>query len=164
MAEYLPLPDGSFATVREGETPNEAWVRSLREYPEAFAVKETPKQKERPGLLESAQLGGESLISSERTGLASLLGDKNEAVRNALQRQQSMQDRYAEQPSYTEVKKKYEEEGLLPAIGEYVRQIPNAMAEQAPQIAQSVAGAKVGARFGPEGALAGAFIPSYLQQ
>ena len=35
-AQYLPLPDGSSVTVRDGETPKETWARAQRMYPEAF--------------------------------------------------------------------------------------------------------------------------------
>lgn len=35
-AQYLPLPDGTYATVREGESPKEAWIRAMRMYPDAF--------------------------------------------------------------------------------------------------------------------------------
>ena len=36
MAQYLPLPDGSVVTIREGETPEAAWARAQQQYPEAF--------------------------------------------------------------------------------------------------------------------------------
>lgn len=34
--QYLPLPDGSAVTIREGETPDQTWARAQRDYPEAF--------------------------------------------------------------------------------------------------------------------------------
>lgn len=93
MAQYLPLPDGSSVTIREGETPQEAYARAQRMYPEAFASK-TPEKKETtvggqakeffkglaPGainLVESAAVGASALLPEEtekaaRSGIASL--------------------------------------------------------------------------------------------
>ena len=41
MPQALPLPDGRFVTIREGETPAETWARAQRMYPEAFKSKES---------------------------------------------------------------------------------------------------------------------------
>jgi hypothetical protein len=93
MAQYLPLPDGSSVTIREGESPQEAWARAQRMYPEAFASK-APEKKEvtvggqakeffkglAPGainLVESAAVGASALLPEEtekaaRSGIASL--------------------------------------------------------------------------------------------
>lgn len=38
MAQYLPLPDGSFVIIRQGEVPADAWERAQREYPTAFGI------------------------------------------------------------------------------------------------------------------------------
>lgn len=35
----LPLPDGSFVRIREGETAKAAWIRAQNMYPEAFGFK-----------------------------------------------------------------------------------------------------------------------------
>jgi hypothetical protein len=44
---YLPLPDGSYVTVRDDETPEQAFARARKEYPEAFEVERAPaKPKE----------------------------------------------------------------------------------------------------------------------
>ena len=45
MAQYLPLPDGSSVTIREGESPQEAYARAQRMYPEAFKSKEDAKKE-----------------------------------------------------------------------------------------------------------------------
>ena len=45
MPQALPLPDGRFVTIREGETPAQTWERAQRMYPEAFRSKE-PEKKE----------------------------------------------------------------------------------------------------------------------
>ena len=44
-AQYLPLPDGSSVTIREGETPRDAWLRAQQMYPEAFKIKVIPNSK-----------------------------------------------------------------------------------------------------------------------
>jgi hypothetical protein len=43
---YLPLPDGSYVTVRDDETPEQAFARARKEYPEAFEVKRVPAEPE----------------------------------------------------------------------------------------------------------------------
>jgi hypothetical protein len=93
MAQYLPLPDGSSVTIREGETPQEAYARAQRMYPEAFASKAIAKKEPTIGgqtkeffkglapgainLVESAAIGASALLPEEtekaaRTGIASL--------------------------------------------------------------------------------------------
>ena len=47
MPQYLPLPDGSSVTIREGETPQQAWARAQQMYPEAFGVKAEPQEQAR---------------------------------------------------------------------------------------------------------------------
>ena len=51
MPQYVPLPDGSSVTVQPGETPKEAWARAQRQYPEAFAGPEKPKEEGESGFL-----------------------------------------------------------------------------------------------------------------
>lgn len=41
----LPLPDGSFVRIREGETPKETWARAQQMYPDAFKIKVIPNNK-----------------------------------------------------------------------------------------------------------------------
>jgi hypothetical protein len=43
---YLPLPDGSYVTVRDDETPEQAFARARKEYPEAFEVKRVSAEPE----------------------------------------------------------------------------------------------------------------------
>jgi len=64
MAQYLPLPDGSSVTIREGETPQQAWERAQEMYPEAFGI----RQKQ-----EAGPEGG--FLAASKAGLASLKGD-----------------------------------------------------------------------------------------
>ena len=43
MPLALPLPDGRFVTIREGETPEQTWARAQQMYPDAFAAKQAPE-------------------------------------------------------------------------------------------------------------------------
>jgi hypothetical protein len=43
--QYLPLPDGSSVTIRDGETPKETWARAQQMYPDAFKIKVIPNNK-----------------------------------------------------------------------------------------------------------------------
>jgi len=93
MPQALPLPDGRFVTIREGETPADTWARAQRMYPEAFASKESEKKEVTIGgqakeffkglapgainLVESAAIGASALLPEEtekaaRSGIASL--------------------------------------------------------------------------------------------
>ena len=95
MPQALPLPDGRFVTIREGETPAQTWERAQRMYPEAFASKGAPRQETTVGgqakeffkglapgainLVESAAIGASALLPEEtekaaRSGIASLAG------------------------------------------------------------------------------------------
>ena len=165
MAQALPLPDGTTVAIREGETPTQTWARAQRMYPDAFGEKEeAPTKAPKESLLGSAVRGTKSMLGSEQTGLASLF-DANKAATEGLARQQQIAAEHPSEDSWEKVKKAYQEKGILSAVGEYGRQIPNAIAEQAPQIAQSRLGAAAGAASPiPGGALAGAFAPSFAQQ
>jgi hypothetical protein len=167
MPKYLPLPDGSSVTVQKGETPQQAWFRAQQQYPDAFGItpeEEKPKEKKpKKGFASDIGLGLESLLSSQRTAAESLT-DKNEAVKRGIERSAQLGEKYGPQEGWEEVAKKYEESGLLPAVGEFVRQVPHALAQQAPQIAESMGAARLGAMAGPVGAGVGAFAPSFLQQ
>jgi len=121
-------------------------------------------QPKEDGILSSVARGTESSLSQMRTGLASLMGG-NEAALAGLQRGEAIQGKYPGQRGFEEVEKAYKERGILPAIGEYISQIPSALAEQSPQIAGSIGAARVGgAAAGPAGAIVGGVTPSYLQQ
>lgn len=167
MPQYLSLPDGSGIKLREGESPDQAWSRAQQMYPDAFGIeekkKEEPKQKPKKGFGSDFGLGLESLLSSQRTAAESLT-NKNEAVKQGLARSEALGEKYGPQEGWEEVTKKYEKEGLLPAIGEFARQVPHALVQQAPQIAESATAARLGAMAGPVGAGLGAFTPSFLQQ
>ena len=135
---------------------------------DVMGTKTVPKT----GALANVQRGTESMLSSELTGLQSVLGG-NQAAEAAKTRQEDITKRLGQQPGFEAVKKKYEEEGVLPAIGEYIKQIPGALEEQAPQIAQASAagrGAAMAAtalgapELAPVAGLGGVFGSSFLQQ
>ena len=43
--QALPLPDGSYVTIREGETPLQTWIRAQAMYPKAFGMESIPENK-----------------------------------------------------------------------------------------------------------------------
>jgi hypothetical protein len=116
--------------------------------------------------------GIESLISSGRTAVGALTGSPEEAAQAGLKRGEDIGARYADQVSLDKVKKAYEERGILPAAGEAISQIPAALAEQVPNLAATLGSARAGAALGSfagpagtvVGGLAGAALPSLIQQ
>jgi hypothetical protein len=167
---YLPLPDGSYVTVRDDETPEQAFARARKEYPEAFEVERAPAKPEE-GVIPSVVGSTKRAISTARTGLESLFSPE-EAARKGVERAEELGQQYAPGTSLEAVKQAYAERGLLPAAGEAISQIPTALAEQFPQIAATLGSARAGAMAGqriagPRGALiggiGGAVVPSALQ-
>lgn len=124
------------------------------------------------GIGAAASKGIESLISSGRTAFGALTGSAEEAAKAGLERGKDISTRYADQVSLDKVKQAYEKDGVVSAAKEALGQIPAALAEQAPNIATTLAGARAGATagaaFGPYGALIGgglgAAVPSLIQQ
>jgi hypothetical protein len=166
---YLPLPDGSYVTVRDDETPEQAFARARKEYPEAFEVKRVPAEPEE-GVIAAVIGSTKRAISTARTGLESLFSPE-EAARKGVERAEELGQQYAPGTSLEAVKQAYADRGLMGGAGEVISQIPTALAEQFPQIAATLggarAGAAAGARFGAKGALiggiGGAVVPSALQ-
>lgn len=164
MPNYIQLPNGAFYPAKEGEDYATAMRSAFADYPDAFGVAKPAEPVKKSGLLADVLRGGQQMFSSERTGLASLLGG-NEAAEAGLKRQENIQSQYAPQAGWEAVQQKYEKEGLLPAVGEYISQVPHAMAEQAPQIAQVMGASAAGEAAMPVGGgIVGAFAPSFLQQ
>jgi hypothetical protein len=166
---YLPLPDGSYVTVRDDETPEQAFARARKEYPEAFEVKRVPAEPEEG--VGAALVGGtKRALSTARTGLEALFSPE-EAARKGVERAEELGQQYAPGASLEAVKQAYADRGLMGGAGEAISQIPTALAEQFPQIAATLggarAGAAAGARFGAKGALiggiGGAVAPSLAQ-
>jgi hypothetical protein len=129
------------------------------------------------GLFAAAGKGLESLIGAGTTAVGATFGSPEEAARAALTRQKQMEEKYADQVSLEKVKEAYEKRGILSAAGEALSQIPYALAEQAPNLAATIGGAKLGAMAGTAvapgagsalgaiiGGGLGAFAPSFVQQ
>ena len=87
MAKSLPLPDGTSVTIREGETPEETWLRAIREYPEAF---QTPAPTTEPAgptiggqtkeFFKGVLPGGIGLVEQAGVGISALLPEEQESI------------------------------------------------------------------------------------
>ena len=83
MPLALPLPDGRFVTIREGETPADTWERAQRMYPEAFASKEPEKKETTVGgqakeFFKGLAPGAIGLVEQAGVGISALLPDEQE--------------------------------------------------------------------------------------
>jgi hypothetical protein len=99
------------------------------------------------GVFAAGQGGLKTFLSRSRTGVEAIF-DPEGAARRGLERGEDIGQRFAPGASLQRVKDVYAERGLLPAAGEAISQIPSALAEQAPNIAASIASAKLGAMAG----------------
>ena len=155
MSYTVGLPDG-----RTVEFPDDVPKDKAAEIIKAQLG---PRQTPIGGIAGALGMGVEAPISSVRTGIESLFGG-NQAVEAGLGRREKLGEKYAEQPGFKQVKKAYEERGIFPAIGEYISQVPAALAEQTPQMAATIGAARVGGAFGGlPGAITGAVAPSFTQ-
>jgi len=165
------LPDGRVARfeVPEGTTPEQAQAMMEAQVGELTAA---PEQKPKEGVIAGLEKGTESTLSQLRSGIGALFGSGEEAARAGLARGEDINKRYADQVSLEKVKQAYNDKGLLSAAGEAVSQVPSAIAEQLPNLATSLGGARLGALagspFGPVGSIVGGGVglvaPSFLQQ
>lgn len=125
-------------------------------------IRNTPAPK--GGIMGALGLGAKSLTGSQLTGIKGLFGDASQAAQAGIARQEELGQQYVAPTSLEAVKKAYAEKGLLSAAGEVISQVPKAIAQQAPQLAETFAGARMGAMVaGPWGAVAGAAIPNLVQ-
>lgn len=160
----IQAPNGKKYSIEgpAGASQDEVIDEVLRQHPDAG---EAAKPKE--GVLAALGKGTESAVSAARTGISALFGSPEEAATAGLARGEDIGNRYADQTSLERVKQAYKKDGLLSAAGEVVSQIPSAIAEQVPNMASTIAGARLGAMagspFGPVGSvvggLGGAAIP-----
>jgi hypothetical protein len=158
-------PDGRVYSVEgpEGASPDDVV---------AFVRANYKQLKPKEGIGAAVGKGLESLISSGKTAIGSLTGSPEEAAKAALARGEDIDRRYAQQVSLDKVKEAYEKKGVLSAAGEAISQVPAAIAEQIPNIATTLGGARAGAALGsfagPAGAvvggIGGALLPSLIQQ
>jgi hypothetical protein len=162
MAIYAELADGRRLEIPDGTDP-EVIKRTIKR------IVQSEKEPEE-GI--AAGIGStKRAISTARTGLESLFSPE-EAARKGVERAEELGQQYAPGASLDAVKQAYAERGLLGGAGEVVSQIPTALAEQFPQIAATLGGARAGAMAGqrlagPRGALvggiSGAVAPSLAQ-
>jgi hypothetical protein len=117
------------------------------------------------GIVSSLVGGTKRFLSSAQTALESVTGSPEEAAIAGLKRGEEISAENAPGADFGKVSKTYEEEGLLPAVGEALSQVPTAAAEMAPFIGTTLAGAAVGQAAIPipvAGALIGAAVPSLI--
>ncbi len=133
----------------------------------AAGGQEAPKKK---GVGAALARGTESFLGAGQTTLESII-DADAAAKKGLRREEALSTKYADQIGLDKLKEAYEKKGITGAIGEIGRQVPLALAEQAPNIAASIASAKLGSMggsaFGPVGTVIGgglgALAPSAAQ-
>lgn len=119
---------------------------------------------------EALKGGAKRLAGSVQTAFGALTGDEEQAAAEGLARQQAITERGG--VSLDKAKEAFGE-GIIPGVKEVGRQIPYAIAEQLPNLAANIAGARIGATGGAMvggvpgaviGGLAGAFVPSMVTQ
>jgi hypothetical protein len=160
-------PDGKTYSI---DGPPNATREQIIGAIQARMQQQPPAQPERtPGIIESGIGGAKKLGSAIRTAVESPFGTE-EAAQAGLARSRELEAKTPSQLSLEKVKEKYQE-GLLPAAGEVLRQAPNFIMEQLPQLGTAFAGgragAMLGAPLGPGGAavmgIAGAIAPLAAQ-
>ena len=163
MAIFAELADGRRLEFPDGTDP-----AVIQRTVKRIIASETPPAE---GVGAAFRGGLENLLSRSRTGVEAIF-DPEEAARRGLERGEDISQRFAPGASLQRVKDVYAEQGLLPAAGEAISQIPAALAEQAPNIAATLASAKLGAVGGTAvapgigtviGGVGGALAPSLLQ-
>ena len=156
------MPDGRIARfeVPEGTSPEEA--QALMEQVVASGAA-APKPARRAGIGAEFSRGLDSLLGSSGTGIAAFGGQEaaNRAAEEGLQRSRAIDAKYGASP-WERVKQKYNDPkgGFASAAGEFVANMPAALASQAPQLGVSLGAAKLGAMagapLGPIGSAVGA--------
>jgi hypothetical protein len=178
MAKYLPLPDGSSLKVPDDMSYAEAMGKAQRKFPELFATK-ADVAPPKTGMLAAAQSGLGSLASSMAAGAESFVGDAAAAGKRANARDAKQATEYADQIGLKQLGAAYDTGGIYGGAKELVRQVPLALAQQAPNLALMAGTAKAGAMAGTAaapflgplapaapvvGGILGAFAPSALSQ
>lgn len=172
MADKIYRVEGPGGKIYRVEGPEGADDEQIIGALEAHLASLPPAPEPKRGVRAAFMKGLEGLLSSGQTGVEASLMSPEEAARRGLERGERMGAEYADQTSLQAIKDAYQKQGLLPAAKELARQVPMAIAEQAPQFAETIGGARVGAALGaplgPYGAVAGgiggAFVPSFIHQ
>jgi hypothetical protein len=163
-------PDGQKFRVTgpEGSTQEQA-IEYIQSQMASMSMEQKPKPQE--GITAALTGGFKRALSTGETALESLI-DPELAAQRGAERSQQIGEQYAPGASLEKVKQAYEQKGLFPAIREGISQIPAALAEQSPQIAATLGGARLGALAGSAvapglgtviGGVAGAAVPSLVQ-
>ena len=163
MANYkIEAPNGKTYYIEgpDGASNDVVAQAVIEQYPESAVPAPAPK----PGVLNELKRGLARPLSSTGAGIESLGGqeDATAAGLKELAAQKEQAAKYGDDP-LTKVKKTYEERGFFPAAGEFVRGMPEAVAQQLPQLAATAGTAFTGARIGamtpiPGGALIGGVL------
>jgi hypothetical protein len=154
MAEYTVVAsDGKTYRVQGPEGLPEEIVRMdvdrrLRKQLRDSAPRPEPAPARDSTVGEEFKRGFRQVGSGTRTGIASLLNPE-EAATQGLERSQTISEDYGVAPSFSELRRTYQDEGFLSAAGELLGQIPRALASQAANVATVAAGAKTGAMLAP---------------
>lgn len=147
MTYGVQLPDGRVIGFDESVPPEQAQLIVRRDFPEAF------KKKEGAGAQFSAGL--EDLISSTKTGIAAPFLSK-QSISQELLKQQAREAEGPKTGTWEDVKKAYQDYGVLGGLGEFGTQTAEGLMRQAPQIATTLGAGLVG---GLPGAAAATFLP-----
>jgi hypothetical protein len=154
---------------REFETVAAAYRQAVQE------EQRRQTEEDKGGVGAGFMRGLKSMASTVKTAGESLV-DAEKAALEAAERSRIISEKYGEGPTLEAAKKAYEERGALGAAGEAVGSIPEAVAEQLPQMGLTIAGAKAGSALGAMvggpaapvtalvGGITGAVTPSFMQQ
>lgn len=154
MAITAQLEDGRLLEFPDGTDPSIVQSTVKRLLSES-ATPAAPAE----GIGAALKGGFKRFGSGLETALESII-DPQQAAERGLERGQKISEQYAPGASLERVKQRYEKDGLFSAAKEAVGQIPAALAEQAPNMAAALGGARLGAMAGapiggPVGALVG---------
>lgn len=146
-------PDGFLYTF---DGPEDASKEDIIAYAQDLHAKRLAKLSEKPkeptgGIGEAAKGAAKRGLASAETAITAPFIGGEEAGVKGVEAQKAIEERPGF--SWEEIKRRYEQEGLLPAAGEAVSQVPGILAEQAPTLGAIMAGGRLGAIGG--GALAG---------
>ena len=168
MPYAIRLPDGSLVENIPDEIPPQEAALAIRDrlgiqMPEQTAPAKAPEPARESTVLDELIRGGKSLLSSGRTAFEAVTGSPEEAARAGVERGEEIGREAGEGPSFAAVRKAYEEQGLLPAAGEAISQIPRALAGQGAQLGAVATGARLGSMAGaPFGGPVGATVGGVL--
>lgn len=137
MAQYLPLPNGKYFEIREGETPEQALSAAMAQYPEAFGRgKQATGPRQQTGLMADFAGAGANLMNIGRTGIAALTGDTTKAAEEGVARQEALQQKYKSGFDPEKIVQKFDQGEYFGAAGEAISQVPSAIASLLPSVGQ----------------------------